>query len=62
MVRLAILDSAGKIVTAKDLSTAADLLTIVEQARAMIRDCERLAQQNKTPTASPVGKNMPYLT
>lgn len=62
MFRLAIIDTAGNIVAAKDLSKAAELLAVVEQARAMIRDCERLAQQAKSPTESPVGKNMPYLT
>jgi hypothetical protein len=62
MFRLAIINSDGKIVTAKDLSTAAELLTVVEQARAMIRDCERLAREATPPTASVGAKNVPYLS
>jgi hypothetical protein len=62
MFRLAIIDSDGKIVPAKDLSTAAELLAIAEQARAVIRDCERLARETQTATASTGGKNVPYLS
>jgi hypothetical protein len=61
MFRLAIIDASGKIVAAKDLSAAADLLALAEQARTMIRDCERLAREAKTAIASPGGKNVPYL-
>jgi len=61
MFRLAIIDSVGKIVAAKDLSTAADLLALAEQARAMIRDCEQLAREAKKATAGPRG-NVPYLS
>ena len=62
MCRLAIIDSDGKILTPQDLQTASDLLIVVEQARTMIRDCEQLAREAKKSNASPIGKNMPYLS
>ena len=60
MLRLAIIDSEGKTVAAKDISTAAELLTLAEQARAVIRDCERLAQQRKTNSTAPGTGHVPY--
>lgn len=59
MFRLAIINPEGKIVEAKDVPTAAALVSLAEQARAVIRDCERLAQLQKTKVAAP---GIPYLT
>jgi hypothetical protein len=62
MIRLDIIDQDGKVLLPKDVATAAELLTLVEQARGVIRDCERLAQQ-KGPMkgrASGTGR-IPYL-
>jgi hypothetical protein len=42
MLRLAIVDQDGKFVLPKDVATAAELLTLVEQAKSLIRDCEHL--------------------
>ena len=41
MVRLAILDQDGKHLTLQDVSTAKELLTLVEQARSVMQVCER---------------------
>ena len=62
MIRLAIIDQDGKIVASKDVPTAAELLALAEQARALIRDCERLAQQLKTKNADPGAGHVPYLS
>jgi len=63
MLRLTILDSDGKTVSAKDVPTASELLSIAEQARAFIRECERLAQQHKsTNPASAARHIVPYST
>ena len=45
MIRLAIIDQDGKVVLPKDVSTVAELLPLVEQARQLIRDCERLVRE-----------------
>jgi hypothetical protein len=62
MLRLAIIDANGNTVAAKDVPTAAELLAIAEQARAQIRECERLAQQRKTNSAAPGSGQVPYLS
>ena len=61
MVRLAILDSDGKQVDPKELASAIDLVSIAEQARTLIRDCEQLAhaKRPKSPTIAP---RVPYST
>ena len=62
MVKLSIIDQDGRVLSLKDLATAADLLTLAEQARGIIRDCERLARE-KAPqnTANGAGR-APYLS
>ena len=57
MVQLAIIDQDKKVVAAKDVATAAELKQIIEQARGMIRECERLAQLKSGGAKSGV----PYL-
>ena len=47
---------------ARNRTTAAELLALAEQARALIRDCERLAQQLKTKNAGPGAGYVPYLS
>ena len=47
MIRLTIVDQNGKVLLPKDVSNAAELLALVEQARTLIRDCESLARQYK---------------
>jgi hypothetical protein len=45
MIRLAIIDEKGKILSPKDVATVAELLPLVEQARQIIRDCELQARE-----------------
>jgi cob(I)alamin adenosyltransferase len=60
MLRLAIVDQDGKIVKLTDVPTAQDLLALVDQARTVIRDCERLAQQMKTKHMGSGPASVPY--
>ena len=62
MLRLAIIDSEGKIVPSKDVPTAFELLALVDQARNVIRDCERLVQQLKPKNMGPGTGQIPYLS
>jgi hypothetical protein len=44
MIRVVIVDQDGKPVFPKDVSTAAELREVAEQAKSLIRECDRLAQ------------------
>jgi hypothetical protein len=55
MIRLAIIDQDGKVVLPKDVATVAELLPLVEQARQLIRDCERLAREHGPKTGPGTG-------
>jgi hypothetical protein len=57
MLRVAIITTEGKILKPQDLSTATELQQAVEQARNLIRECERLAASKMPP--QPVRK-VPY--
>jgi hypothetical protein len=43
MIRVAIVNEKGKVLKPDELPTAAELQQAVEQARNLIRECERLA-------------------
>lgn len=60
MMRLVILDSDGKVRSPKDLDSAAQLLALVEQARNLVRECERLAQQKSKTSVAPGSGKVPY--
>jgi len=62
MVRLAILDQDGKHLTLQDVSTAKELLTLVEQARRVMQDCERLAQQMVAKSGASQQHQIPYMS
>ena len=62
MVRLAILDQDGKHLTLQNVPTAHELLTLVEQARSVIRDCERLAQQMGAKSGASQQHQIPYMS
>jgi hypothetical protein len=62
MLRLAIVDPNGKIVELKDVPTAAELLALAQQARNLIRDCERLAQPIQPKGSAPGTGHIPYLS
>jgi hypothetical protein len=59
MIRVVIVNQDGKPVLPKDVSTAAELREVAEQARGLIRDCERLAAQ-MDPKAR--ASQVPYLS
>jgi hypothetical protein len=60
MLRLAIVDQDGKSIPPQDITTAAELLAISEQARNLIRQCERLVKES-APQAAAAPKHVPYL-
>jgi hypothetical protein len=62
MLRLAIIDQDGKMVAPKDVPTAAELLALAEQARGVIRECERVAQQMKSKSSGAAAGHVPYLS
>jgi hypothetical protein len=43
-LRITLVDSDGKTVDAQSLETAAELRFLAEQARNLVRECDRLAQ------------------
>jgi len=60
MIRVGIVTSEGKIVSPQELSTATELQQAADQARSLIRECERLASAKLKPAGgAPVGK-VPY--
>jgi hypothetical protein len=61
MIRVAILNAEGKPISPTDLTTLTEIQQVVEQARNIIRDCERLAYDRNPKTANPQIKT-PYMT
>ena len=51
MNRVAIVTPEGKVLKPEELSTAVELQQAVEQARNLIRECERLAVSKMPPQA-----------
>jgi hypothetical protein len=51
MLRVAIVSAEGKILKPEDLATAAELEQAMEQARNLIRECDRLATSKLPPQA-----------
>ena len=62
MVRLAILDQDGKHLTLEDVPTAKELFALVEQARSVMRDGERLAQQIGAKSGASQPQGIPYMS
>ncbi len=60
MIRVAILNEAGKVLMPQELATPLELRAAAAQATALARECERLAKL-KEPKA-PGSGNVPYLT
>jgi len=60
MLRLTITDPAGRVIAAKDVKTAAELVSLAEQARAVIRECERLAGAMKSTADGGRPRQVPY--
>ena len=61
MIRVALLNADDKIISVADLSTATELQQVVEQARNLIRDCERIAYARNPKTSAPKSQT-PYLS
>lgn len=57
MIRVAIVAADGKILKPAELATAVELQQAVEQARNLIRECERLATTKLPPQAV---RKVPY--
>ena len=57
MIRLALVDKDGKPVLPANIATAEELRGVAEQARNLIRECDRLAQAKSTKEKGVV----PYL-
>ncbi len=62
MLRLAILDQDSRPVAMEDVRTAAELLALVDQARNVIRDCERRAHQMGAKSSDSQPSRAPYMT
>ena len=60
MVRLVILDQDDKRLTLQEVPSAGELLVLVEQARNVIRDCERLTKQMGAKSGTPLSHQIPY--
>jgi hypothetical protein len=59
MVRLAIVDAEGKQVDLKEIASAAELTSLADQARKVIRDCEQLAAAKRPKPTAQTGR-VPY--
>jgi len=60
MIRVAIVNSEGKLVPPEELATAAELQQVVNQARNLIRDCEQLARGKSQSNAAVPAQKAPY--
>ena len=60
MLRLAILDEEGKTLAPKDVASAADLVSVAEQARNVIRQCEQIADQIRRQAGQSGPRQVPY--
>jgi len=60
MIRVQLIDDAGKVLLPKDVATKADLQEVVDKARYVVRECERLMELKFPKAANPQG-GTPYL-
>jgi hypothetical protein len=60
MIRVVIVNSEGKQMSLEELSTAAELQQVVNQARNLIRDCERLAHAKGPQQSTASAHKAPY--
>lgn len=61
MICVSILDQ-GKTLSPRDLTTSAQLRNVVEQARNMIAECERLLKPKAAEGAEVKEKSAPYMS
>jgi hypothetical protein len=57
MIRLMLLDEKGNAIPPEKLETVAELTQVLEQARTLIRECDRLINQKRPKKA---GTGVPY--
>jgi hypothetical protein len=60
MIRVGIINQEGKIVSPQELTTAAELQAAMEQARKLIRECERLATAKMKESSPAASGKVPY--
>jgi len=60
MIRVQLIDDAGKVLLPKDIATKADLQEVVDKARYVVRECERLMELKFPKAVNPQG-GTPYL-
>lgn len=60
MIRLAILNQDGKQLNLEEVGSAKELLALVEQAKSVIRNCERLANQIGIKNGASAKGQIPY--
>ena len=60
MISLILLDQEGAAISPQNLASAADLREVVDKARALIRECERLAQLKANPKLAAGYGRAPY--
>jgi len=61
MIGLTLVDKAGKVLKLQDLTTAAQFQEVVDKARYLIRECERLVALKCPKAVNPQG-GTPYLS
>jgi hypothetical protein len=60
MIRVTLMDDDDKVLLPKELATAAELREVVDKARYLVRECERLLELKFPKAANPQG-GTPYL-
>lgn len=60
MIRVQLIDEAGVVLLPKDLPTKADYQEVLDKARYLVRECERLLALKFPKAANPQG-GTPYL-
>jgi hypothetical protein len=62
MLRVEIVDAAGKHLTPQQLATAPLLRQAITEAQRLIADCERLVLEKEPRPAAARKANLPYMT
>lgn len=61
MIHVTLTDDAGKVLSPKQLATKADYLEVMDKARNLLRECDRLMDERFPKAPNPQG-GMPYLS
>lgn len=60
-IRITLVDSDGKKLETKEVATSADLRMLAEQARNLVRECDRLAQAKDDADPAKKRTIVPYV-